>query len=196
MLDFKALGFTEEQISAIQQEITEVGNKSKEGLFTQAELDRRINAVSQKHISDEKEMEKRIRKQIEEEAKLNAEEKAKKILEQAEAKEKELTIRENTSTIVDKFIAAGIAKDDIAELLPVIVTEDLEASTKRAESFITMQNNMTTKLKETLANQQPDPHKGGEKTVTKEVFDKMTISEMVAFKAENPDLAKQFMESK
>lgn len=168
---------------------------SKEGYFSQSELDRRINEVSQKHIHDEKEMEKRIREQIEEEAKLSAEEKANKILAKAEETLKAAHVKENNLTALTQLTEAGMDKKDAETMLAFIVTDDAEATQKNIESVLKVHTNLQNSIKKELmeGTPKPDSNDGSDGAVTKKKFDEMTFTEKVKFKNEHPEQAKAFM---
>ena len=168
---------------------------SKEGYFSQAELDRRINDVSQKHIHDEKEMEKRIREQIEAEAKMSAEEKANKILEKAEETLKAAYVKENNITALTKLTEAGMDKADAETMLAFIVTDNAETTQKNIDSVLKVHKNLQNSIKKTLMDgtPKPDDNGGSDGAMTKKKFDEMTFDEKVKFKNEHPEQAKAFM---
>lgn len=98
------------------------------------------------------------------------------------------------------FVEAGLSKDDYADVLDGIVTEDAKATVKVARSMAKLVASRVQATEEATRREvlgttpRPDGN-DGDKPVTKADFDAMTFSEQMAFKAENPDAAKAFMKS-
>jgi hypothetical protein len=169
--------------------------ESKEGYVTQSELDRRVNEVSQKHIKDEKALEKKIRKQIEDEAKLTAEEKAAALTKDAEEKLREVSIRENKLNALEKCVAAGISKEQAETMLTFLVTDNEETTSANVDTFIENYNKTVNSIKESFMGDNPTPQSGGgDNKIDKAAFDKMSMTEQIKLKEENPELVKSFME--
>jgi hypothetical protein len=167
-----------------------------EGFMSQSDFDRKVNELSQKYIKDEKELETKIRKQIEDDAKLSAEENAKKILEEAEAKQKEVLKKENRLEALTKCTAAGIPKDTVDKMLKYLVTDDATETIKNVDEYVEEYKKLQGTIKEELMKGVPDPNKGGDpNTVTAEDFKKMPYAKQVEFKEKNPDKAAEFLKS-
>lgn len=166
----------------------------KEGWVPQSEVDRRINDVSHKHILDEKQMEAKIRQEIEEEARLTAEQKAEKIKSQAEEILKAAKVKENRFNAMSQCIEAGIDKDTIDNMLDFFVTDDTDTTNQNIEKFIKSHTAMQNAIRKDMMQQTPNPQEGDKsKSVTKEDFDNMSMSDQIAFREAHPELASQFM---
>ena len=166
----------------------------REGWIPQSEVDRRINEVSHKHILDEKQMEAKIRQQIEEEARLTAEQKAEKIKSQAEEILKAARMKENRFNAMSQCIEAGIDKDTIDSMLDFFITDDIDITNQNVEKFIKSHTAMQNAIRKDMMKQTPDPQEGDKsKSVTKEDFDNMSMSDQIAFREAHPELASQFM---
>lgn len=169
-------------------------DSNKEGLYTQKELDRRINAVSQKHITDEKEMREKILAEIEENAKLDAEQKAAKIKAQAEEILKAAKIKENRLNALNQCLEAGMSKDTIESMIDFFVTDDAKITSENITKLIDNHKSMMNQIKKDFMANAPAPQQGDSSdVVTKDQFDKMSMSEQIKFKEEHPDTAKEFM---
>lgn len=187
---------TDDAIRAeIQTAIDAALDEATKGLFTQSQLDRRVNDAVQKQIKSNKDLEAEIRKAIEDEAKLNAEQKAEKILAEAEKLKNEALTLQNKATAMEKCVAAGITKDDAEPMLNVLVNSDATKSTELVDLYVKQYEALVAAAKADAAKNMPKPPTGGggEDVVTKEKFDKMTFSEQVAFKNEHPEEAARFM---
>lgn len=186
------LSFIEDE--ALRTQVETVITGVTKDLFTQEQLDRRVNAAVQKQLKTNAQLEADIRKQIEDEAKLTAEQKAQKILQDAEAMKNEaLTVR-NRVTALDKCVAAGMRKEDAEPILNILVNADEEATNKNVDLYLQQFQSMTANLQKQMAGNIPKPNIGGnDDTVTKEVFDKMTYADKLKFKEEHPEEAKAFM---
>lgn len=169
-------------------------DSNKDGLYTQSELDRKVNEVSQKHIKDEKKMREKILAEIEEEAKLDAEAKASKIKEEAERLLSEAKMKENRLTAMNTCIEAGMSKDAIESMIDFFVTDDETVTSENIEKLISSHKAMTGQIKKDLMGGTPNPQQGStSNVVTKDDFDKMSMSEQIKFKSEHPDTVKEFM---
>jgi len=124
---------------------------------------------------------KAITAQVEEEAKMTAEEKASKIL-------KEAILRENKLDAREKLVKAGIMGDDhLPKLLDLVVTEDKTATLERTDVIVNLytalvESGIEAKTREQLKNQ-PKPKTPD--TVTKE-FKDMSYNERLALKEKDP----------
>lgn len=194
---------TQEQIDAI---VAEKIAEAKKGLFTEedlqkrvtAEVDRRVESGIQKGLETQKQ---KWEKEFQDRATLSAEELAKKQLEEKmsglTAKEKEIARKHNTLTAKEMLADAQIPKAQYEKLITMLVTDDEEATKARVQDFVDMFNSTKTEIEtkvKTEFSKIPPPAQGsGEKTVTKEDFNKMGYAEKIKFKAENPELYKQFI---
>ena len=111
-------------------------------------------------------MKKQFLKDIEEEAKLNAEEKAKKILAEAEAIARETHKKENIMNAKAKFIEAQLGEDEYSTILPFLVSEDAEVSAQNVDNFIaSYKKGLDARLqreKDAILQLQRDPLQGQE----------------------------------
>lgn len=181
------LSFIEDE--ALREQVKGVTDK----MFTQAQLDKRINDAVQKQIRDNKAIEAEIRKQIEEEAKMTAEEKANQILEEAQRTKAEALTLQNRVSALDKCVAAGMSKEDAEPILALLVNGDAEASMKNVDVYLQQFQNLTAKAAQAAAGNIPKPKQGGNEVVTKEDFKKMSYQQQFDFKRDNPELAAEFM---
>ena len=128
--------------------------------------------------------------------------KIQEILEKAEAREKQASIRENSAEATEILIGAGLSKEDIVtnNLLEAIVTENKEDSINKANNLAMMFKNQKDKIEEQVKkeyyNDNPTPpasnkQNGGDE-MTKEKFNKLTYSEMLKFANENPQLYAEY----
>lgn len=179
----------------IESELEKIKSENVGKDFTQADIDREVNKVSQKLHLDEKEMERKIRQAIEDEAKLSAEEKASARLKEVEAKEVALRIRENTIEANAQLIKAGIDVNLSSDIIEALVSDDSEVTNKRIESFIKTHTATEDAIKQKLMSGTPAPggEGGNDLTVNKEKFDEMSVADKIKFKEEHPEEAKAFM---
>lgn len=169
---------------------------NRDGYFSQSEFDRKVNEIGQSYAKKERELERQIRKKVEDEALLNAEDKAKKILEEVQLKEAEVARKENRIEVLSKLTESGIDPKDVTDLLELFVSDDKDATMERVDKFITNHRTMETKIKEQLMKEvdkprgNPDP---AETIVDKAKFDSMSYSEKLQYKEENPDAYHKFV---
>jgi len=144
---------------------------------SQSTFDKKINEISQANRKEAVEtlkkdsafiesMKKQFLKDIEEEAKLNAEEKAKKILAEAEAIARETHKKENIMNAKAKFIEAQLGEDEYSTILPFLVSEDAEVSAQNVDNFIaSYKKGLDARLqreKDAILQLQRDPLQGQE----------------------------------
>ena len=144
---------------------------------SQSAFDKKINEISQANRKEAVEtlkkdpafiesMKKQFLKDIEEEAKLNAEEKAKKILAEAEAIARETHKKENIMNAKAKFIEAQLGEDEYSTILPFLVSEDAEVSAQNVDNFIaSYKKGLDARLqreKDAILQLQRDPLQGQE----------------------------------
>ena len=91
--------------------------------------------------------------------------------------------------------------EDLSGILDLVVSDDEGSTNEKAEAMLSL---IQSQRKESAANAVKKaqssvrtPQGGGAEggVTTKEQFDKLSYSDMVAFKAESPDLFKQFTQA-
>ena len=147
--------------------------KATEGMYTQSELDRAVNNGVQKQLKDNREIEKQIRKQIEDEAKLSAEQKAAKVLEEANRVMSEAQIMQNRISALDKCVAAGMDKKNIDPMLDVLVSADADKSAANIDLYVKQYEAMKAAMDKQAAGGMSKPKTNGTPTVDKKAFDEM-----------------------
>lgn len=186
--------------------------KSQEDLdkFLQQESDRRVTQALEtaknkweQDLHSKLELQKQqITKELEDRAKLSAEELAQKEFEsklsQLGLKESELKRKENILNAHNKFAEAGLIKDDYSDMLDTLVSDDETKTSANIESFINIFNRNKTAIETKVKAEYskiPHPNKGDgtPEGVTKESFNKMTYQEKMSFKTEHPDEFKSFI---
>lgn len=194
--------FTKEQQEYIDGLIVE---KTK-GLFTEddlnkkvtSEVDRRVETGIQKGLETHKQ---KWQKEFEDNAKLTAEELARKQLESLSAeintKELEISKRSNHLEARELLGNAGVPKQYYEKFIDIMVTEDSENTKVNVENFIANFNDVKMSLESDLKSQLskiPSPSLGDNKTtLTKEEFKKMTYNELMELKKSNPELYSQMI---
>lgn len=128
------------------------------------------------------------------ESTMTAEEKLKAELEKATTAQ--LTYAKELSKLRAKeiFVAAGLTEADYNPILDAVVSEDEETTKARAKSMVDLiaaQKSAAEKaLRAELLKGTPKPPAGKDGKMTKEDFDKLTLTEKAKFKLENPELYK------
>lgn len=128
------------------------------------------------------------------ESTMTAEEKLKAELEKATTAQ--LTYAKELSKLRAKeiFVAAGLTEADYNPILDAVVSEDEETTKARAKSMVDLiaaQKSAAEKaLRAELLKGTPKPPAGKNGEMTKEDFDKLTLTEKAKFKLENPELYK------
>lgn len=170
--------------------------------FTQAELDRRVRQASDTARANAiNEMREQIRAELEAEAKMSAEELAKKQLEKEreviEAERKANAREKNTLVAERKFVSAkfDVENEEVKSLIHNLVSDDTDKTAKNVEDFLNIYNqalqNGIQKEKEELLKNVVPPTTGG--TVQKP-FAQMTSAERAELKEKNPSAFKAEME--
>lgn len=174
----------------------------------QAEADRRVNqALENKQKKYDEELKKAlenerelVKQQIADEAKLSAEEKAKKELEKREKelleREKILAKENNNLYAKNTLTEAGVPKEAFEKLLGIIVNDSDDMTKTNVANFIEVFNDTKNSIEKSTAEKYskvPAPKSGESKTVDKTTFDKMSYAEKLKLKTEQPELFKQFM---
>ena len=92
------------------------------------------------------------------------------------------------------FVSAGLTESDYASILDAVVSEDEETTKVRAKSMVDLITAQRVAVEKALRAEllkgtpKPPAGKGGE--MTKEDFDKLTLTEKAKLKLENPELYK------
>lgn len=128
------------------------------------------------------------------ESTMTADEKLKAELEKAT--NAQLTYAKELSKLRAKeiFVSAGLTEADYSSILDAVVSEDEETTKARAKSMVDLiaaQKIAAEKaLRAELLKGTPKPPAGKDGEMTKEDFDKLTLTEKAKFKLENPELYK------
>lgn len=201
-----AVGLENIMAEYTDEQLTEMLAKAKEGLFTEDELKRRVDSETDRRV------ESGIQKGLEthkakweseylEKSKLTADELAKKQLEEltSQLSEKERTVLKKANTLDAKemLAEAGIPKANYEPLLAMLVSDSEESTKANVTGFIGAFNStkldLETRIKAEISKIPPPNTDPNNKSVTKTDFDKMGFAEKVTFKAENPELYREFM---
>lgn len=118
------------------------------------------------------------------------------IIQKAEARERQASIRENSAEAREILLNAGLSKEELEsnEFLSNIVSEDRDTTITRANSlasiFKTQKAKVEQEIKDNYYNDNPVPPASDKQNnvVTKEQLAKMTYSEEIAFANQNPTL--------
>lgn len=199
----KMAEYTNEQLDElVSQRLAEATKEmfSKEDFEKklQAETDRRVNSGIQTALEKNKatwELE------FSENAKLTAEEKAKKDFEEKlnglTLKEKQLLQKENELLAKNMFVTADIPESKYSKVINRLVTEDVETTTNSVQDFIDMFNDTRVEIETRIKSENstiPKPNTSkSEGGIDKEAFNKMGYAEKLKFKSANPDLYKTFI---
>ena len=141
----------------------------------------------------------KVKKELKElqESNMTAEEKLKAELEKAT--NAQLAYAKELSKLRAKeiFISAGLTEADYSPILDAVVSEDEETTKARAKSIVDLiaaQKTATEKvLRAELLKGTPKPPAGKDGEMTKEDFDKLTLTEKAKLKLENPELYKMLI---
>lgn len=114
----------------------------------------------------------------------------------AAEKEREYALKAASLEAKSVFVEAGFATEDIESLLPRVVTEDSEATRAAAQSLVDFDAKRRASVEQTTRDAllKENPRlggAGGNGSVTKEQFDKLTFAEQMKLVQENPGLLKQ-----
>ena len=111
---------------------------------------------------------------------------------QAESDFKKKSVRLDVEKI---FVSAGLEQKDYDSFIDGIVSEDSSASTELAQKLVTMLDSQKkateSAVRKELRGKLPDPPGGGDGSVTKEKFAKMSVTDKMKLKAEHPELFKE-----
>lgn len=197
------LKFTEEQQAYIDTLIVErtAGLYSKEDLDREVtrEVDRRVERGIKKGLDTNK---AKWQKEFEEKSKLTAEELAEKQLKEKlselEGREKELAMRSNTLEAKSMLAGAEIPKEHYEKFVGILVSGDGDSTKENVQNFIDTFNETRIGIEKSLKEKYskiPAPNSGTSSSgiATQAEFNKLTFSEKMKFKEENPELANKFM---
>lgn len=107
----------------------------------------------------------------------------------------------NRMQAASKLSKLNLADEQLNGILDLVVSDDADGTNAKADAMLALiesqrEESAAAAVKKAQAGV-PAPKGGGEGGVTtKEQFDKLGYGEMVAFKAENPELFRQFTQSK
>ena len=150
----------------------------------------RLKDALNKASSDTANYKKLLREKQTEQEKAEAERAEKEA--EKDALLKSLMREKEVSTNTAEFLSIGFDTDLAKKTAEAFADGDKTTVFANIKSFI---ENHDKGLKADILKQTPKPVSGGaDKGTTKEQFDKMSYSEMVAFKKENPEAFKQFTE--
>lgn len=133
-----------------------------------------------------------------EQAGMTAEQVAEAAKNAAEEAKADYARKSNRLDAVQKFVDAGIGKDDYEGLLDSIVSDDAKATSKAADSVIAVvvaQREAAGKsVREELIDSTPKPQIGGkaDEPMTRERFRKLPLIEKQRIATEQPDLYNSF----
>ena len=188
-----------------QEQVDQMIAEAKLGLYTEedlqkkitSEVDRRVESGIQKGLETKRQ---KWEREYSERAKLTAEELAQKQLEEKmqelSSKEKEINKKANQIEARGILAEANIPKAHYEKFIDLLVNDDAETTMSNVQNFVDVFNStrddITNQIKSEYSNV-PKPKTGANGTLTKDDFDKMGYGEKIKFKAENPDLYKEFM---
>ena len=194
----KMAEYTDEQLNEM---LEKAKTEARTGLFTQEELEKKIQQESDRRVNTALEK-KKPEWEAEYQRKQNmtaeqlAEEKMKTERETLIVKEREINRKSNLTDAKDMLTTAGIPKSQYGKIVDMLVSEDAETTKANVQNFIdtfsAMKTEIETKVKEDISKI-PPPNQGQNKPTTKADFDKLGFAEKVAFKQSNPELYKEFM---
>lgn len=185
--------YTDEQISAMLQR--EADKRVTEALQTA-----KLKFEADKEIALQAERE-RVKKETLEAATLSAEELARKQFEEqvkaVNAKETEISKKQNLLTAKELLAEAGIPKSKYDKMLGVMVSDNPDSTVTNVNQFIAMFTETKTEIEtaiRTELSKVPHPNTGsGGTDITKESFTKMGYAQKLELKQTNPELYKTFM---
>lgn len=169
----------------------------------QAEGDRRVTGAL-KTAQEKWEQQKQVdlenaklewAKEVEATAKLTAEEKAQKAMQEKlneiANRENEISKKANELNAKEKLVGAGVPSSYYGEFLGVMVTPDKDVTEANIDKLIATYNAMKadieTKVKSEFSKVPPPANGNNGGAVTKTDFDKMSYAEKIKFKTEHPE---------
>lgn len=190
----------------LEQQIKDAVSEATKGMFTEDDLNRKVTAEVDRRVETgiQKGLETKLAKakeQWEQENTLSAEELAQKKYEEKfselSSKEKEIAKQRNELDAKNMFANAEIPKEKYEKMLGVLISDDGEETTSRVQNFIDLYSETKSELETKFKSEYsevPSPTQGGEEgKMTKEKFDKLSYSEKLEVKTEQPEVYKSIM---
>lgn len=195
--------FTPEQQEVIDLLVAAAKTEARVGLFTEedlakkvtAEVDRRVDTGIKKGIETQR---AKWEQEYVEKANMTAEQKFEETLKQIAQREADLAKRTNRLNAQNMFVEAGVQKDDYSKFIDILVSDNAELTTTNVNNFIETFKNTQTEIETRLKKQlsivkAPDVNPEGNKGITKETFDKLSMPEKLALKQKDPTLVQSFL---
>lgn len=116
----------------------------------------------------------------------------------ADAKEREFLLKSNELDAKAVFVGAGFADEDIAALLPQVVSDDAERTVAAAKALVDFDARRRTAAEQAAkdalvkGNPRQQGTGAGEGQITEAAFDKMTYAEQMKAIEADPGLLKRF----
>lgn len=138
-----------------------------------------------------------IRKQLEDEAKLSAEEKLRIERDKLESERKSIAMEKNTVKALRKLVSEGITQEDAEEILGMLVTSDETETMERVDKYVTKFNRLldarlTAEKAELLKGMTQPSSTSTSNEMTQAKFDEMTYTQQMKFAQEHPVLYAKF----
>ncbi len=155
-------------------------------------------AISERNAAIEAELEAMKAEKL---ASMSSEEAMKAKIAEIEAQQAATKLGYNRMQAASRLAPLGLGDEDLSGILDLVVSDDEGSTNEKAEAMLSL---IQSQRKESAANAVKKaqssvrtPQGGGAEggVTTKEQFDKLSYSDMVAFKAESPDLFKQFTQA-
>lgn len=127
-------------------------------------------------------------------ANLTDEQKLQQALANAKKKEEEFNRKSILLDVEKVLVQGGLEEKDYTGIVDSLVTNDRSASISLANNLVAMLDSQKQAAAQAVKNELQKsliPPKGSETEVSKETFDKMSVSEKMKFKIENPDTYKE-----
>lgn len=182
-------GVTETQTEGQETNTEKTYTQSELDALLQQETDRRVTAALKKQAQKN---EAKV-KEAERLAQMNEQEKYEYQLEQREAaiaeKEKELALAENKN-VASKILAEKGLSLSLVEFVVAEDADTMDANIKLLEQAFNQ--SVKQEVEKRLASKAPRKNLPLEKTITREDFRKMSTTELMELKQNNPDLYNSF----
>lgn len=129
---------------------------------------------------------------------MSEEDRMKAAIEEADKRAAEFTLKSNTLDAREIFLQAGLGEDDYTDLLSQVVTTDSDQTKANAQAIVAVLNKQKKSVEEAtrdavLKSNPTLNGAAGENTLTKDQFSKMSYTEMLQAKQDNPELVASFM---
>lgn len=195
--------FTPEQ----QAHIDSLISQSKEGLFGEDELNKRVTSEVDRRVESgiQKGLEThrtKWEKEFSEKAQLTADELAQKELEEQimeiQSKEKDIMVRSNTIDARDMFSEAGIQKSQYDKFIDILISDDADVTKSNVENFIATLNETKIEIESNIRKEyvKVTPPAGGDSgnsELTREKFNEMGYMDKLKLKETDPTLYAKFI---